>query len=283
MRIFRYVKDGGVGCGVITPDGQRVDAGSRTADYDEGFFEQGGLNHLRDWIELGAPGGQPVPEDVVLLPPVARPSKIVCIGQNYAAHAAEMGGEVPSEPLIFMKASTAWSGPFDNVIVPRDSEKLDYEVELAIILEKRGVHVEQTEVRNIIAGYTVLCDYSERAFQKERGGQWVKGKSCDTFAPAGPELVTVDEVENPQDLTLWTKVNGEVRQNSVTSDMIFTVEEIVSYVSKFMTLLPGDVIATGTPSGVGGGFDPPRFLRAGDIVELGIEGLGEIRQTVVGG
>jgi 2-keto-4-pentenoate hydratase/2-oxohepta-3-ene-1,7-dioic acid hydratase in catechol pathway len=154
-------------------------------------------------------------------------------------------------------------------------------VELAIILEKRGVHVEQTEVRNIIAGYTVLCDYSERSFQKERGGQWVKGKSCDTFAPAGPELVTVDEVEDVQDLGLWTKVNGEVRQHSCTADMIFPVDEIVSYISRFMTLLPGDVIATGTPSGVGGGFDPPRFLRAGDIVELGVEGLGEMRQTVV--
>jgi 2,4-didehydro-3-deoxy-L-rhamnonate hydrolase len=169
------------------------------------------------------------------------------------------------------------------VVVPRGAEKLDYEVELAIILEKRGVHVEQTEVRNIIAGYTVLCDYSERAFQKERGGQWMKGKSCDTFAPAGPELVTVEEVGDVQDLGLWSKVNGEVRQDSRTSDMIFSVAEIVSYVSRFMTLLPGDVIATGTPAGVGAGFDPPRYLRAGDIVEMGIEGVGEIRQAVVAG
>jgi len=284
MRMFRFRRgDGSVGCGVITADGQRVDAGELARDYDEAFFERGGMGELREWLAKGAPGGVPVREDVAVLPPVARPSKIICVGQNYAAHAREMGGEPPSEPVLFMKASTAWSGPYDHVVVPRDSEKLDYEVELAIILEKRGVHVEQTEVRNIIAGYTVMCDYSERAFQKERGGQWVKGKSCDTFAPAGPELVTVDEIADVQDLSLWTKVNGEVRQHSETADMIFSVAEIVSYVSRFMTLLPGDVIATGTPAGVGGGFTPPRYLRVGDTVEMGIEGIGEIRQTVVSG
>lgn len=284
MRLFRYQReDGAVGCGVITPDGQRVDAGGLASDYDEAFFTRDGLEILRDWLGRGAPGGAPVSEELRLLAPVARPSKIICVGKNYLAHAEEMGGDLPTEPLLFMKASTAWSGPFDSVIVPRDSDQLDYEVELAVILEKRGVHVEQTEVRNIIAGYTVFCDYSERGFQNERGGQWVKGKSCDTFAPAGPELVTGEEVPDPQDLGIWTKVNGEIRQHSATSEMIFSVEEIVSYISRFMTLLPGDVIATGTPAGVGAGYDPPRYLRAGDIVELGIERVGEMRQTVVGG
>lgn len=283
MRLFRCVRGNGeVACGVVLPDGRRVAVGELAADYDEEFFASGGLGALRAWVEEGGAGAEPVPEDAVLLPPVARPSKIVCVGQNYAAHAAEMGGVPPAEPLLFMKASTAWSGPFDPVRLPPGAETLDYEVELAVILEKRAVHVEQTEVRNIIAGYTVFCDYSERSYQKERGGQWMKGKSYDTFAPAGPELVTADEVAEVQDLVLWSKVNGEVRQRSVTEDMIFPVEEIVSYVSQFMTLLPGDVIATGTPSGVGAGFDPPRFLRAGDIVEQGIESIGEMRQVVVG-
>lgn len=263
------------------PDGVRVDAGVVAEDYDEGFFASGGLARLRDWVDGGMPGGVGVEGDLELLAPVARPSKIVCIGQNYAAHAREMGGAPPEEPLVFMKASSAWSGPFDSVRLPPGSKELDYEVELAVILEKRAVHVEQTDVLNIIAGYSVFCDYSERAYQKRRGGQWTKGKSYERFAPCGPVLVTAEEVADPQDLRLWSKVNGELRQDSSTADMLFPVTQVVSYLSQFMTLLPGDVIATGTPSGVGAGYDPPRFLRPGDLVEQGIEGLGVMRQEVM--
>ena len=281
MRMLRYEKaDGSVGCGVEASDGRLMDAGVIATDYDEAFFAGGGMTRLRDWVAGGMTGGVEIPSGVKRLAPVARPSKIVCVGKNYAAHAAEMGSPPPTEPVLFMKASSSWSGPEEVVPVPPGSEKLDYEVELAIILEKRAVHVEQTEVLNVIAGYSVFCDYSERDYQKEHGGQWMKGKSYDSFGPMGPALVTPDEVADPQDLRLWSKVNGEIRQESSTEDMIFGVMEVVSYISRFMTLLPGDVIATGTPSGVGMGLDPPRYLRAGDVVEVGVEGLGVMRQTV---
>lgn len=281
MRLCRVQRaDGSVGCGVELPDGQVMDAGKVAPDFDERFFAGGGLGRLREWVEGGMPGGVGVSGVVKRLAPVARPSKIVCVGQNYAAHAAEMGQSPPEEPVLFMKASSSWSGPDEVVLVPPGAEKLDYEVELAIILEKRAVHVEQTEVLNVIAGYSVFCDYSERAYQKEHGGQWVKGKSYDSFGPMGPVLVTPDEVPDPQDLRLWTRVNGEMRQESSTADMVFGVRELVSYISRFMTLLPGDVIATGTPSGVGMGLDPARYLRAGDVVEVGVDGLGVMRQEV---
>lgn len=282
MRLFRYRKPGGgVGCGVEGPGGVRFGAPAVAADYDEAFFASGGLARLRDWVGAGMAGGEELSGEVHLLAPVARPSKIVCIGQNYEAHAREMGGEAPREPLVFMKASSAWSGPFDAVRIPPGSQQLDYEVELAVILEKRAVHVEQKDVLNVIAGFSVFCDYSEREYQKKRGGQWTKGKSYDRFAPMGPVLATPEEVGDPQALRLWSKVNGELRQDSSTADMIFPVVELVSHLSQFMSLLPGDVIATGTPAGVGGGYDPPRFLRPGDLVEQGIEGLGTIRQEVV--
>ena len=285
MRLFRFEReDGSVGCGVGTPAGGLVDAGVVATNYDEAFFVADGMERLREWVDGGMTGGKELSGQEKRLAPVARPSKIICVGQNYAAHAAEMGGEVPTEPLLFMKASSSWSGPEELVLVPPGSKKLDYEVELAVVigkyLENRAVHVEQTDVLNVIAGYSVFCDYSERAWQKEHGGQWVKGKSYDSFAPMGPALVTPEEVPDPQALRLWSQVNGEMRQKSSTADMIFPVLEIVSYISRFMALLPGDVIATGTPSGVGGGFDPPRFLKAGDTVEVGVEGLGIMRQTV---
>jgi 2-keto-4-pentenoate hydratase/2-oxohepta-3-ene-1,7-dioic acid hydratase in catechol pathway len=196
-------------------------------------------------------------------------------------HAKEMGGEIPTEPVLFMKATTAWSGPYDDVEIPVNALKLDYEVELAVVIGKTAKNISEEDAMSHVAGYSVFCDYSERAFQKDHGGQWTKGKSCDSFAPMGPFLVTSDEIADPQELRLWCKVNGEIRQNSWTKDMLFGVKHMVSYISRFMTLLPGDVIATGTPSGVAMGMNPPRYLQAGDLVECGVEHLGEMTQRVV--
>ncbi len=282
MKLIRHGAAGTEKPGVLIEDGRRIDASAHFLDYNENFFASGGLARLSSWVADGCPGGEEMPAGVRLGPPVARPSKIVCVGQNYLAHALEFGGPVPTEPALFMKASSAWCGPFDEVVIPRDSQKLDYEVELAFVIGKRASNVEESAALDHIAGYACFCDYSERAFQKEMGGQWTKGKSADTFAPCGPWLLTSDEVADPNHLRLWTKVNGEPRQDSNTRDMITHVPQIVAYISRFMTLLPGDVVATGTPSGVGMGMNPPTYLKQGDFVECGIDGLGEIRQRVVG-
>ena len=266
---------------MLLPDGRRIDASGEFSDYDEGFFAMGGLESLAEWVADGCVGGAEVDPSVRWGAPIDRPSKIVCIGKNYLDHAMEFGEGVPTEPVIFMKASSAWSGPNDDIIRPRGSEKLDYEVELAVIIGATASYVEEADARDYIAGYSVFCDYSERDFQKEMGGQWTKGKSADTFAPMGPCLVTPDEVADPHGLRLWCKVNNDIRQNGWTGDMMFKVPLLVSYVSRFMTLLPGDIIATGTPSGVAMGMNPPRYLEPGDAVECGIEGLGELRQRVV--
>lgn len=258
-----------------------VDASNEFREYDEGFFACGGLDSLRSWVADGCPGGFELPTDVRLGSPIARPSKLVCVGKNYADHAKEFGGGMPDEPVLFMKATTACCGPFDEVILPAGCKNLDYEVELAVVIGRTTKNIKEAEAMGSIAGYTVMCDYSERAWQKERCGQWVKGKSADTFAPLGPYLVTTDNLTDPQSLCLWTKVNGEKRQNGWSGDMTFSVAFLVSYISQFMTLLPGDVIATGTPAGVGMGMKPPRFLSAGDQVELGIEGIGIMRQRVI--
>ena len=210
-----------------------------------------------------------------------QPSKIVCVGQNYAAHARELGNGLPSEPVLFQKAPSSWAAPFAPLELPPGAEKLDYEVELGVVIAKRAKRVSEEEAMEYIEGYLVLCDYSERAWQKEHEGQWNKGKSHDGFCPAGPTIVPVTEITDPQNLKIWSKVNGEIRQNSSTSDMIFPVKTLISYISQFMTLLPGDVIATGTPGGVGAGMKPPQFLKVGDVVELGIEEVGEIRQEIV--
>jgi 2-keto-4-pentenoate hydratase/2-oxohepta-3-ene-1,7-dioic acid hydratase in catechol pathway len=281
MKLIRFGEEGREEPGVLLEDGRMIDASGEFFDYDEGFFAMGGLESLAEWVGQGCPGGFEIDVGTRLGPPVARPSKIVCVGQNYLEHAREMGGEIPVEPVLFMKASSAWSGPYDDVLIPQGARKLDYEVELALVIGKTASYVSEAEAMECVAGYSVFCDYSERAFQRERGGQWTKGKSADTFAPMGPWLVTADEVPDPQELRLWTKVNGETRQNSWTKDMLFGVREIVSYISRFMTLLPGDVIATGTPSGVAMGMNPPRYLQAGDLVECGVEGLGELTQRVV--
>ncbi len=281
MKLIRFGAKGWEQPGVILPDGRKLDASSEFTDYDEGFFTAGGIGALADWVAAGCPGGTVVDPMARLGPPVARPSKIVCIGKNYLEHAIELDEGIPSEPAIFMKASSAWSGPFDDVIVPRGSTKLDYEVELALVIGKAASYVDEAESLDYVAGYSTFCDFSERVFQKEMGGQWTKGKSADSFAPMGPWLTTVDEIADPQKLRLWSKVNGEMRQNSWTGDMLFSVRQLVSYVSRFMTLLPGDIVATGTPSGVAMGMTPPQYLQAGDFVECGVEGLGELAQRVV--
>jgi len=210
-----------------------------------------------------------------------QPSKIVCVGQNYVAHALELGNGLPKEPVLFQKAPSSWAAPFAPLELPPGAEKLDYEVELGIVIGKKAKRVSEEEAMDYIGGYLVLCDYSERAWQKEHEGQWNKGKSHDGFCPAGPKIIPAAEIADPQNLKIWSKVNGEIRQDSNTNDMIFGVKTVLSYISQFMTLLPGDVIATGTPGGVGAGMTPPRFLRVGDVVELGIEGVGVIRQKIV--
>jgi 2,4-diketo-3-deoxy-L-fuconate hydrolase len=281
MRLIRFGDEGREEPGVWLPDGRRVDASGEFLDYDEGFFASGGLEALAEWIEGGCPGGLEIDPLARLGPPVERPSKIVCVGKNYLEHAKELGEGIPTEPTLFMKATSAWSGPFDDVLIPRGSTQLDYEVELAFVIGRTASYVDEVEAMDYVAGYSVFCDYSERVFQKDMGGQWTKGKSADSFAPMGPCLVTPDEVADPQGLRLWCKVNHEIRQNSWTGDMMFPVRHLVSYISRFMTLLPGDVVATGTPSGVAMGMKPPKFLLAGDFVECGIEGLGELGQRVV--
>jgi len=281
MKLIRFGEKGLEAPGVQLADGRRIDASGQFLDYDENFFAMGGVAALADWVAEGCVGGVEIDSAVRLGPPVARPSKIVCIGKNYLDHAREMGGELPTEPAIFMKATTAWSGPFDDVVIPRGSTKLDYEVELAVVIGRKTSYVDELEALDHVVGYSTFCDFSERGFQNEMGGQWTKGKSADTFAPMGPWLTTVDEVLNPQGLRLWCGVNGELRQNGWTGDMLFSVRQLVSYVSRFMTLLPGDVLATGTPGGVALGMQPPRFLQAGDFVECGVEGLGELAQRVV--
>jgi len=281
MKLIRFGEAGREEPGVLLPDGRRMDASGEFQDYDEGFFAIGGLEAIAEWVEDGCPGGMEIDPLVRLGPPVARPSKIICVGKNYLDHAKEIGEGLPTEPTLFMKATTAWSGPNDDVIIPRNSTKLDYEVELAVVIGRTASYVEEIDALDYVAGYSTFCDFSERSFQKDMGGQWVKGKSADSFAPMGPWLSTADEISDPQKLRLWCKVNGELRQNGWTGDMLASVRQIVSYISRFMTLLPGDVIATGTPAGVAMGMDPPKYLQAGDFVECGVEGLGELAQRVV--
>ena len=222
------------------------------------------MSKVVDKIRLGAP--------------ICRPSKIVCIGLNYKKHAIESGMGIPEEPVIFFKSTTAIVGPYDNVIIPNDSKKTDWEVELAIVIKKKCFNITKSESDEFIAGYLIHNDISERSYQLERGGQWVKGKSYDSFAPLGPYLVTKDEIKDPNKLKLWLKLNNITMQNSSTKDFIFDINDVISYVSRFMTLLPGDIISTGTPSGVGLGQTPPLYLKNNDIMELGIEGLGISRQ-----
>jgi len=280
MKLIRIGEAGKEKPGVLLNDGARVDVSSIVRDYDEEFFGDGGFNALRPWLERNEATAPRVPASTRLGPPICRPSKIICIGANYREHVVESGAEVPREPVVFMKATSSLAGPNDPVIIPKNAEKLDWEVELAVIIGKRAAYVPKACALEFVAGYALHNDYSERSFQLERGGQWVKGKSADTFAPVGPFLATRDEIPNPNNLAMWLKVNDEFRQNSNTNQMIFDVAALISYVSEFMTLLPGDVLSTGTPAGVGLGMDPPQYLKPGDVVSLGIEGLGESRQRI---
>jgi 2-keto-4-pentenoate hydratase/2-oxohepta-3-ene-1,7-dioic acid hydratase in catechol pathway len=280
MKLIRFGAQGQEKTGVILED-KWFDTSAFGEDYNEAFFENHGLERLKAFIEQNNGNLPEVDANTRLGSPVARPSKIICIGLNYAKHAIETGAAIPTEPVIFFKATTSLNGPFDDIVIPKNSEKTDWEVELAVVIGKKASYVEEAEAYDYIAGYCLHNDVSERAFQIERGGQWVKGKSCDTFAPLGPFLATKDEINDPNNLNLWLKLNGEMMQNSSTSDFIFNIPFVVSYLSQFMTLLPGDVISTGTPAGVGLGLNPQVYLKPGDKVELGIEGLGVSSQTCV--
>jgi len=248
-------------------------------DYDELFFANGGLPHLAWMVEQHKTMLPKVAPGSRMGCPIARPSKIVCIGLNYADHASETGAAIPPEPIIFMKSTTSITGPYDPIVIPKNSTKTDWEVELAVVISKKASYVEEAEAMDYVAGYLVHNDVSERAFQLEMGGTWDKGKGCDTFAPLGPWLVTNDEIADINALRLWLKVNGKTMQDGNTANFIFRIPFLISYVSRFMTLLPGDVISTGTPKGVGLGFNPPVYLNPGDVVELGIDGLGSSKQT----
>jgi 2,4-didehydro-3-deoxy-L-rhamnonate hydrolase len=281
MKLIRFGDPDQEKPGVILQDGTRIDASGAGPDYGEDFFENGGLKQLETWLQKNSASAPRVASSARLGPPVRRPSKIVCIGLNYRDHAAETKAEPPKEPVLFFKSTTSLVGPNDALMMPKNSTKVDWEVELAVVIGKRALYVSKEKALDYVAGYALHNDYSERHFQIERGGQWVKGKSADTFAPLGPFLATPDEVPNVGNSPMWLKVNGTMRQNSSTSNMIFDVATLVSYITQFMTLLPGDVISTGTPAGVGLGMNPALYLKAGDVVELGIEGLGESRQRVV--
>ncbi|MCE7064191.1 fumarylacetoacetate hydrolase family protein [Dyadobacter sp. CY326] len=282
MKLFRFGAFEQEKPGVELADGKQLDVSAFGEDYNEKFFATDGLSRLTEWLSTNSASCPEIAAGFRYGSCVARPSKIICIGMNYAKHAYESGAtELPKEPIVFFKSTSALCGPNDDVIIPRGSEKTDWEVELAFVIGKRVSYVEEADALNYVAGYTVHNDYSERAFQMERGGQWVKGKSNDTFAPLGPYLVTPDEVGNANDLNLWLTLNGKKIQDSSTSDMIFQVPFLISYLSQFMTLLPGDVITTGTPAGVGLGMKPQMYLKAGDIVELGIEKLGTQKQEAV--
>ncbi|HEA31548.1 MAG TPA: FAA hydrolase family protein [Leeuwenhoekiella sp.] len=279
MKLIRFGAAGKEKPGLQLDTEKRIDVSAFGEDYTENFFETDGLERLKKWLGKEQENCPEVSAETRLGPPTTRPSKLVCIGLNYAKHAEETGASLPAEPILFFKATSAIVGPNDDVIIPKNSTKTDWEVELGVVISKKTSYVEEKDAFDHIAGYVLHNDYSERAFQIERSGQWVKGKSCDTFAPLGPFMATKDEITDPHNLHLWLKVNGDMLQNSTTSDFVFNIPQVVSYISQFMTLLPGDIISTGTPFGVGMGFKPPRYLNPGDVVELGIDGLGSSKQT----
>lgn len=280
MKLIRFGNLDNERPGLQLEDGTRIDVSAFAEDYDENFFGTEGIERLTSWLKINRDKCPKVSNETRLGQPLVRPSKLICVGLNYAQHAAESGMKIPTEPVLFFKATSAMVGPNDDVIIPKNSEKTDWEVELAIVIGKKASYVSEENAFDHIAGYVLHNDYSERAFQIEKEGQWCKGKGCDTFAPVGPFIATKDEIRDPNNLNLWLKLNGEIMQNSSTSDFVFNVQQVVSYISQFMTLLPGDIISTGTPFGVGLGFNPPKYLKPGDVVELGIEGLGTSKQHV---
>lgn len=279
MKLIRFGEIDKEKPGILLDNNVKLDVSSFVEDYNEDFFMNDGILKLRNWLKENQDKCPVVDINIRIGPPLSRPSKIVCVGLNYAQHAAESGMDIPNEPVLFFKASSAIVGPYDPVIIPKNSSKTDWEVELAIVIGKKASYVSEEDALDYVAGYMLHNDVSEREFQLERSGQWVKGKSCDSFAPIGPFIATCDEIEDPNNLKLWLKLNGETMQNSSTSDFIFNVEHVVSYISQFMSLLPGDIISTGTPFGVGLGLNPPKYLKEGDIMELGIENLGISKQV----
>ncbi len=279
MKLLRYGPAGHEKPGILL-DGQRHDVAAFGEDYNEQFFATDGPARLAAFVRAQA-GPLPVVADTERLgSPIVRPSKIVCVGLNYSDHADEMGLGHPAEPVFFLKATSALAGPNDEIIIPRDSEKTDWEVELAVVIGRRAAYVTEADALSHVAGYVLHNDVSERAYQLERGGTWDKGKGCDTFGPLGPWLATPDELANPAALRIWLTLNGQPQQEGSTANLIFSVAYLISYVSQFMTLLPGDVLSTGTPAGVGSGQRPPLYLAPGDVLELGITGLGAARQVV---
>lgn len=280
MKLIRFGAAGQEKPGIILNE-QWYDVSALGEDYNEQFFETGGLERLEQFIKSNSGKLPSVPAGTRLGSPVARPSKIVCIGLNYADHARETNAAVPSEPVVFMKATSALVGPNDNIVIPKNSKKTDWEVELAVVIGKKASYVEEADALQYVAGYCLHNDVSEREFQIERNGTWDKGKGCDTFAPVGPFLATQDEIADIDNLRLWLTVNGKKMQDGNTSNFIFRIPYLVHYVSQFMSLLPGDIISTGTPAGVGLGMSPQVYLQPGDVVELGIDGLGTSKQQVV--
>ncbi|MDH5399737.1 MAG: fumarylacetoacetate hydrolase family protein [Cyclobacteriaceae bacterium] len=279
MKLIRYGEPGAESPGIIDSDGLRKDVSGFGEDYNEMFFDTEGPQRLNIWVEKNRGIMKVISDDVRLGPPVKRASKIICIGLNYADHAKESGLELPKEPVVFFKATSAIVGPNDDLIIPKGGDKTDWEVELAVVIGKKASYVSEADAMGHVAGYMLHNDYSERHFQLERSGQWVKGKSCDTFAPIGPFIATPNEVGDVNNLKCWLKVNGKTMQDGNTSNLVFKVPFLVHYLSQFMTLLPGDIISTGTPAGVGLGFDPPIYIKPGDVIELGIDGLGESKQV----
>lgn len=280
MKLIRFGEAGKEKPGVHI-NGNNYDVSGFIKDYDEAFFANGGLPHLAWMLNEHKEMLRPVPAEMRLGCPVASPSKILCVGLNFAKHAKETNAPIPKEPILFMKSTTAITGPNDVIVIPRNSVKTDWEVELAFVIGKRTSYVSEAEAMEYVAGYCLHNDVSEREFQLERGGTWDKGKGCDSFAPLGPWMVTKDEIPDPHALRLWLKLNGQMMQDGNTDDLIFNIPQLVSYISQFMTLLPGDIVSTGTPAGVGLGFNPQIYLKPGDEVELGIDGLGTSKQKVV--
>ncbi len=279
MKLIRFGKIGNEKTGIVINE-TMYDTSSLSEDYNEHFLETGGLKRLEKFLKENQSNLPKIKDGTRLGSPIARPSKIVCIGLNYADHARETNAAIPNEPVIFLKATSSLSGPFDDIIIPKNSVKTDWEVELAVVIEKKASYVDESEAMEYVAGYCLHNDVSEREFQMERNGTWDKGKGCDTFAPLGPWLVTKDEISDINNLRLWLSVNGKMMQDGTTANLIFKIPFLVSYVSQFMSLLPGDVISTGTPAGVGLGMKPPVYLKDGDLVELGIDKLGAAKQKL---
>ena len=280
MKLIRFGQDGNEKPGIMIND-TWYDVSGIVADYNEAFFANNEIEKIKSAIAAGI--SLPVVDPATRLGSVvARPSKIVCIGLNYVDHCLETNAPIPTEPVLFFKSTTALCGPNDEVVIPKNSVKTDWEVELAFVIGKKASYVEEADALDYVAGYCLHNDYSEREFQLERGGQWAKGKGCDTFAPLGPFLATPDEIGDVNNLKMWLTVNGKTYQNSNTLNLVFKIPFLVHYLSQFMTLLPGDVISTGTPPGVGLGIKPePVYVKPGDVIELGIEGLGTSKQTAV--